>query len=119
MMPIEKKPISRFKPAPFNPRKKLKPGDPDFESLRKSVIEFDHVQLIVANKNGMVLGGHQTLEVLKSLGRDGANARLIALAPDMLEAIAKAYEEHERGSQVVARQIIAAVYNKAMDAGLL
>jgi hypothetical protein len=48
-----------------------------------------------------------------------ANARLIALAPDMLEAIAKAYEEHERGSQVVARQIIAAVYNKAMDAGLL
>lgn len=36
-----------------------------------------------------------------------ANAKLISQAPNMLAAIKAAHHEHEHGSQVVARQIIA------------
>ena len=36
-MQIEKLKVEQLKPADYNPRKKLKPGDKEFEKLKKSI----------------------------------------------------------------------------------
>ena len=57
--------IDKINPAKYNPRKDLKPGDPDYEKLKKSIAEFDLVEPLIMNKRGNVLiGGHQRLKVL-------------------------------------------------------
>ena len=40
-MNIQTIPIKKINPAPYNPRKDLKPGDPDYEKLKKSINEND------------------------------------------------------------------------------
>ena len=68
-MNIEKIGVDQLKPAKYNPRKDLKPGDPEFEKLRRSVEEFGYVEPIIWNKRtGVVIGGHQRLKVLQYLG---------------------------------------------------
>jgi ParB-like chromosome segregation protein Spo0J len=55
--------------APYNPRKKLKPGDKDYEKLKRSIQEFGYVDPVIWNKQtGHVVVGHQRLEVLRELG---------------------------------------------------
>ena len=61
--------VTQLQPAKYNPRKDLKPGDPEFEKLRRSVEEFGYVEPIIWNKRtGVVVGGHQRLKVLQHLG---------------------------------------------------
>ena len=68
-MDIQKIPVSQLQPAKYNPRKDLKPGDPEFEKLRRSVEEFGYVEPIIWNRRtGVVVGGHQRLKVLQHLG---------------------------------------------------
>ena len=68
-MKIEKIEISRLNPAEYNPRIELKPGNPEYEKLKRSIKEFGYVELIVWNeKTGNVISGHQRLNVLKDLG---------------------------------------------------
>ena len=56
-MNIEKISVDQLKPAKYNPRKDLKPGDPEFEKLRRSVEEFGYVEPIIWNKRtGVVIG---------------------------------------------------------------
>ncbi|MEI6131986.1 MAG: site-specific DNA-methyltransferase [Bacillota bacterium] len=68
-MEIQKLKLEQLNPAKYNPRKKLKPGDAEFEKLKKSIETFGFVELIVANrKTGFtVISGHQRLSVLKFL----------------------------------------------------
>ena len=42
-MLIKQLPISELKPADYNPRKDLKPGDADYEKLNRSLTEFGYV----------------------------------------------------------------------------
>ena len=68
-MNIETHDVSDLRPAPYNPRIKLKPGDPAWEKLARSLDEFELVQPIVWNKRtGHVVSGHQRLTVLKHQG---------------------------------------------------
>lgn len=68
-MRIEKIPAEKLKPAKYNPRKDLQPGDPEFEKLKRSVEEFGYVEPIIWNsRTGVVIGGHQRLKVLQHLG---------------------------------------------------
>lgn len=61
--------IEQLNPATYNPRIDLEPGDPDYERLKQSISKFGHVQPIVWNENtGNIVGGHQSLKVLKDLG---------------------------------------------------
>ena len=39
-MQIEKKNIAELLPADYNPRKDLKPGDPEYEKLKRSIEQF-------------------------------------------------------------------------------
>lgn len=62
-------PIEELKAAEYNPRKDLRPGDDEYERLRRSIQEFGYVSPIIINKsNNVVIGGHQRLKVLQELG---------------------------------------------------
>jgi DNA modification methylase len=68
-MNIQKMNISDLNPAKYNPRKKLKPGDAEFEKLKRSVENFGMVEPPIWNsRTGNVVGGHQRLSVMKHLG---------------------------------------------------
>jgi len=68
-MNIEKIKAGKLNPAPYNPRKDLKPGDPEYENLRRAIDEFGYVEPIVWNKRtGNIVGGHQRFKVLRDLG---------------------------------------------------
>ncbi len=60
--------IDSLIPAEYNPRKKLKPGDSEFEKIKNSINEFGYVDPVIVNKDLTVIGGHQRISVLKTLG---------------------------------------------------
>jgi len=69
VMEIRKIPIDKINPAPYNPRKDLQPGDPEYEKLKRSMQEFGYVEPIVWNKRtGNIVGGHQRYKVLLDMG---------------------------------------------------
>ena len=68
-MLIENKKLTDLIPADYNPRKDLKPGDDEYEKLKRSIEQFGMVQPVIWNKTtGRVIGGHQRLKVLIDLG---------------------------------------------------
>ena len=86
-MEIQKLPIHELHPADYNPRKNLKPGDPEFEKLKRSIETFGNVEPIVWNRRtGNVVGGHQRLKVLTVLGETHVECVVV----DMAEAEEKA-----------------------------
>lgn len=81
-MKIESIAIEKIKPAVFNPRKDLGFGDPDYEKLKKSILEFDLVEPLVWNKRtGNLVGGHQRLKILKELGIENVEVSVVDLSP--------------------------------------
>ena len=67
-MEFKKLKIETLKPAGYNPRKDLKPGDKEYEKIKNSINEFGYVDPIIVNKDMTIIGGHQRLKVLKDLG---------------------------------------------------
>ena len=68
-MNIQKMKLTELNPAKYNPRKDLKPGDPDYEKLKRSLQEFGVVDPLVWNKRtGSLVGGHQRHKVMLDLG---------------------------------------------------
>lgn len=68
-MDIQKIPAARLNPAAYNPRKDLKPGDKEYEKLKRSIAEFGYVEPVIWNRQtGNVVGGHQRLKVLMDIG---------------------------------------------------
>ena len=68
-MNIQKVPVSMLKPAKYNPRKDLKPGDPAYERIKRSMNDFGYVDPIIWNEaTGNIVGGHQRFKVLKAEG---------------------------------------------------
>ena len=80
--------LSDINPAPYNPRKDLRPGDPEFEKLKKSITEFDMLEPLIVNKRGNILvGGHQRLKVLESMGRKEVEVSIVDLPPEKEKAL--------------------------------
>ena len=61
-------PVSVLKPAEYNPRKKLKPGDKEYRKIRDSIEEFGFADPLVVNSDMTIIGGHQRLNVALDLG---------------------------------------------------
>lgn len=61
-------PVSELKPAEYNPRKKLKPGDKEYEKIKNSIEEFGFADPLVVNADMTIIGGHQRLTVATALG---------------------------------------------------
>jgi DNA modification methylase len=85
---VENKKITDLKPAPYNPRLDLQPGDPDYEKLKRSIQEFGLVEPIVFNeRTGYVVGGHQRLKVLQDLGWSEVPVSVVDLDPEKEKAL--------------------------------
>lgn len=68
-MNIQSVPISEINFASYNPRVDLKPGDQEYERLKRSIQEFGYVEPLVWNKGTKTLvSGHQRLKILKAQG---------------------------------------------------
>lgn len=79
-MQIASMPINDLEPAAYNPRKDLKPGDPEFEKLKRSLTEFGYVEPVIYNHTtGRVVGGHQRLKVLAALGYTDVDCVVVEL----------------------------------------
>jgi len=67
-MEFKKLKISDLKPASYNPRKALKPGDKEYEKIKNSIQEFGYVEPVIVNDDMTIIGGHQRCTVLQDLG---------------------------------------------------
>ena len=61
-------PVQDLRPASYNPRKKLRPGDAEYEKIKGSIEEFGFADPLVVNSDMTVIGGHQRLAVAMGLG---------------------------------------------------
>lgn len=87
-MKFVKKKITDLIPADYNPRKDLKPGDPDYEKLKHSMKEFGYVDPIIWNQQtGRVVGGHQRLKILQDEGIKEAECVVVNLNEDKEKAL--------------------------------
>ena len=87
-MDIRNVPIEQINPAPYNPREDLRPDDPRFKKLVKSVGEFGLVEPLVWNKrSGNLVGGHQRLKVLRARGEMTAPVVVVDLSPERERAL--------------------------------
>ncbi|CDI50097.1 DNA methylase N-4/N-6 [Clostridium tetani 12124569] len=76
-MEFKKLKISDLVPAAYNPRKKLKSGDKEFEKIKSSINEFGYVEPIIVNSDMTIIGGHQRVSVLKTLGYEDIDCIVI------------------------------------------
>lgn len=82
-MKIKVMKLADLRPAGYNPRVELKPGDSEFERLKNSIETFGNVEPIVWNKRtGNVVGGHQRLSVLKTMGVVETEVSVVDLKDD-------------------------------------
>ena len=79
-MLVKTMPIAELKPADYNPRKDLQPGDAEYEKLKRSLTEFGYVEPVIWNSTtGHVVGGHQRLKVLEDLGHNTVDVIVVEL----------------------------------------
>ncbi len=87
-MNIQKISVEKLNPAVYNPRKDLKPGDKEYEKLKRSIEEFGYVEPVIWNqKTGNVVGGHQRLKVLLDLGQTEIDCVVVDLDPQREKAL--------------------------------
>ena len=68
-MNLQRIPVGKLKPAKYNPRKDLKPGDPAYEKIKRSLHDFGYVDPVIWNEvTGNIVGGHQRYKVLTAEG---------------------------------------------------
>lgn len=87
-MRIEKKNITDLIPADYNPRKDLKPGDKEYEKLKRSIHEFGYVDPLIWNQQtGRLIGGHQRLKVLKDMGIEDVDVVVVDMDEEKEKAL--------------------------------
>lgn len=87
VLDIQKIAVEKLNPSKYNPRKDLKPGDPEYEKLKKSIETFGYVEPVIWNKRtGSIVGGHQRFKILKERGEKGIECVVV----DMDESEEKA-----------------------------
>lgn len=60
--------VTELNPASYNPRKKLKPGDKEYQKIKDSITEFGFADPLVVNSDMTIIGGHQRLTVAMDPG---------------------------------------------------
>jgi len=87
-MIIRKVPVTDINPAEYNPRKDLKPGDPAYEKLKRSMTEFGYVEPIIWNEEtGNIVGGHQRYKVLVAEGHTEVECVIVKMSPEREKAL--------------------------------
>lgn len=72
--------LADIRPAEYNPRVALKPGDAEYEALKNSLERFGLAEPLVFNKTtGTLVSGHQRLAVLIESGATEAEVVIVEL----------------------------------------
>ena len=72
-------PVTVLKPAEYNPRKKLKPGDKEYEKIKNSIEEFGFADPLVVNADMTIIGGHQKSPEIRNTRKSETPSRNLAL----------------------------------------
>ena len=80
-------PVSVLRPAEYNPRKKLKPGDKEYEKIKASIEEFGFADPLVVNSDMTIIGGHQRLTVAIDLGITEVPCAIVDVDKDREKAL--------------------------------
>ena len=86
-MNIKTRKLADLRPAAYNPRRKLEPGEPEYEKIARSIEQFGYCDPIIINKDGTIIGGHQRHQVLLDMGADTADVVVVDLDPDREKAL--------------------------------
>lgn len=87
-MKIQKIKLSRINPAAYNPRKDLRPEDPEYKRLLKSMDEYGCVEPLVWNsRTGNLVGGHQRLKILLAKGVQESHVSVVDLPLEKEKAL--------------------------------
>jgi len=98
--------IAALKPAPYNPRKPLKPGSPGYRRLERSLREFDCVQPVVWNeRTGHLVAGHQRAAILQDQGIEEVDAVVVDLPLEREQALNVALNNAQVGSDWDAEKL--------------
>ena len=86
----------------------LKPGDKEYEKIKKSIQEFGYVEPIIVNYDMTVIGGHQRLTVLKNLGYEEVQCVVVHIE-----------DEHKVKALNIALNKITGAWNEQLLADLI
>jgi DNA modification methylase len=79
-MEIQIIPVQQINPAPYNPRKDLKPSDDEYQKLKRSIEEFGYVDPLIWNQQtGNLIGGHQRFKILLDQGLSEVECSVVDL----------------------------------------
>jgi len=89
-------PLGELRPAPYNPRQRLQPGDPAYRKLKASLREFGLVEPLIWNEvTGHVVGGHARLRILRALGVTEVPVAVVRLSIEREKALNVVLNNHE------------------------
>ncbi len=89
-------PISKIRPAAWNPREDLQPNDLRYMALARSIDRFGFVEPLVWNRRtGNLVGGHQRLKILAARGEKSADVSVVDLSPTEEKALNAALNKIE------------------------
>lgn len=75
--------LKDIRPAAYNPRVTLKPGDKEYEALKNSLERFGVAEPLIVNETtGNLVSGHQRLNVLKANGETEVEVVLVEMDED-------------------------------------
>lgn len=86
-MNIETRKLADLRPAAYNPRRKLQPGEPEYEKIARSIEQFGYCDPIIINKDGTIIGGHQRHQILLDMGAETADVVVLDLDSDREKAL--------------------------------
>jgi len=86
-MDIQTRKLSELVHADYNPRKRLKPIDPEYQKIARSIDEFGYVDPIIVNSDNTIIGGHQRATVLKDKGFDDVQVVVLDLSKEREKAL--------------------------------
>jgi DNA modification methylase len=97
-MEIRKLSCNQINPAPYNPRKDLKAGDPEYERLSDSINNFGYVEPLVWNsRTGNLVGGHQRFKILLEQGQKEVEVSVVDIPPEKEKALNLALNKVQGG----------------------
>lgn len=77
-MKIQKIKVDQIHPSLYNPRRDLKPGDAEYEKLKRSINTFGYIDPIIWNvRTGNLVGGHQRYKILIEQGLSEVEASVV------------------------------------------
>lgn len=80
-------PLQEIKLADYNPRIDLQSGDPEYEKLKNSILQFGYIDPIIWNeRSGNIVGGHQRFKVLVDLGYEEFEVVPVDYSPEVERA---------------------------------